>query len=107
MAVTVQKIEARWNDEITREDVINLFKNNPKAKQGTMLRDDPTSFMDSWETNQLLEINIELTNKHKITCFYGEETVYIDLCSNTHIGLGNTVIYNKYKEIKSLEIKWR
>lgn len=107
MAVTVQKIEARWNDEITREDVINLFKDNPKAKQGTMIRDDPTSLMDSWETNQLLEINIELTNKHNITCFYGEETVYIDLCSNTHIGLGNTVIYNKYKEIKSLEIKWR
>ena len=107
MSVTVQKIEARYADEITREDIIALFKDNPKAKQGTMFRDDPDSLMNSWETNKLLEINIELTNKHQITCFYGEETVYIDLCSDTHIGLGNTVIYNEYKEIKSIEIKWR
>lgn len=107
MSVSVQKIEARFADEMTREDVISLFKDNPKAKQGTMLRDDPDSLIDSWETNQLLEINIELTNKHQITCFYGEETVYIDLCCDTHIGLGNTVIYNEYKEIKSIEIKWR
>ena len=107
MSISVQKIEARYPDEMTREDVIDLFKNNPRCNQGTMFRDDPESVIDSWDTNKLLEINVVMKNNHQITCFYGEETVYIDLNSNDYIGLGNTVIYNEYKEIKSIEIKWR
>lgn len=104
--INQQKISARYNCSMTREDLIKLF-DNEYTKQGTMFRDDPDSLIDSYETNKLLEINVLLKNGHEITVFYGEETVYIDLCSNEHIGLGNTVIYNKPEEIVEIEVKWR
>lgn len=104
--INVQKIEARLNCTMTREDLIKLF-DNEYTKQGCMFKDDPDSLIDTYETDKLLEINVLLKNNHKITVFYGQATVYIDLSSNDYIGLGNTVIYNKPEEIVEIEVKWR
>lgn len=92
---------------MTRDDIIELFSKDERCHQGTMLKDDPTSLINVWDTDKLVEITVELKHGHKITCFYGEEKVYIDLSSDDYIGLGNTVIYNKISEINSIEIKWR
>lgn len=103
--INVQKIEARYNCEMTKEDLIKLF-DNEYTTQGTMFNDDPESLIDSYETDKLLEINVQMTYGHEITIFYDERKIYIDLCSGNHIGLGNTLI-SPIKDIKSIEVKWR
>lgn len=92
-------------DNMNRQQIIQLF-NGEHTKQCTMLKDDPTTPIDVYETNKLLEITVKMTNEHEITVFYGTETEYIDITSENYLGLGNTLI-EPLKDIKEINIKWR
>lgn len=88
-----------------REEIIEIF-DNEKTKQGTMFRDDPTSFIDVWETNKLLEITVTMKDNHEITIFYGEETEYIDIHTDEYVGLGSVLI-SPIEDIEKIDVIWR
>lgn len=88
-----------------REELIAIF-DNENTTQGHMFRNDPDSLIDVWSTDKLLEITVYMTNGHEITIFYGTRTEYIDISSESYIGLGSTLI-EPIEDIESIEVEWR
>ena len=93
---------------MNQEELVAIFDND-KTTQGYMFRDDPTSLIDVWETDKLLEIKVKMKGGQEITIFYGDRTEYIDLSSHneeSYVGLGSTLISPR-KDIESIDVKWR
>ena len=88
-----------------RKEIIEIF-DNEKTKQGTMLRDDPTSFIDVWETDKLLEIVVTMKGGHQTTILYSDRKYFIDITSNHYVGLGNTLV-SPIEDIEDIDVKWR
>ena len=92
-------------DNMNRQELIEIF-DNENTRQCNMLRDDPTTKIDVYETEKLLEITVKMTQWHEITIFYGTETEHIDITSENYIGLGSALI-EPIKDIKEIDVKWR
>ena len=88
-----------------RNEIIKLFDND-KCKQGRMVRNDLKSLIDTWETDNLLEIKVTMKHGHVITLFFGNCVELIDINSEKYLGLGSTTI-SPISDIEKMEIKWR